>query len=81
MLGQVKKKMFVLPPPPPLFIFWGRLSFLLFVLRKVETNKNHASSFTLNTIILQSYVASLAFHKTKFYIDLFNATYQLRHIV
>ena len=68
-------------PLPPLFIFWGRLPFLFFVLGKVGTNKNHTISFTLNTIILQSYVAGLTLHKTKFYIDLFNATYLLRHIV
>ena len=66
---------------PALVIFWGRLPFLLFVLGKVGTNKNHATSFTLNTIIPQSYVAGLTFHKTKFYNDLFNATYLLRHIV
>ena len=73
-----KKNIFLIPAP---FIFWGRLPFLFFFLGKVGTKKNHATSFTLNTIILQSYVAGLTFHKTKFYIDLFNTTYLLRHIV
>ena len=70
MFGQAKKNV----SHPALLIFWGHLPSILFVLGKVRTNKNHATSFTLDTIILQSYVAGLTFHKTKFYIDLFNAT-------
>ena len=65
---------------PALFIFGGRLPFFIICSWKSWNEQEPCNNF-LNAIFLHSYVAGLTFHKTKFYIDLFNATYLLRHIV
>ena len=55
-----EKKCFSSPPSS----FFGAASLFYYLFsEKLERTKNHATSFTLKTIILQSYVAGLTFHK------------------